>query len=175
MTAPRTPRAPKAKTPAVGNRAGRRAAEKRYVRSRRVYVLNFEAPDLADLEIRARSVPLGRFLQLAKLAAGLNDVDESGQGFTAEHADAFTELFEGFADALVSWNLDDRSDDEIVEVPATLDGVMSQDTDFMMTVIDAWLTAVGGVEGPLGGTSTSGVPSPAVPIPMVAPSPSPSS
>lgn len=149
------------------NRAQQRAAAGRYVRARRVYVLVFEAPDLAQLEIRARSVSVGKFLKLVKLAARL---DRDAASLSAEDAEAIEGLFTGFAEALISWNIDDP--DTEAPVPATYDGVMAQDTDFMMVVIDAWLTAVGGVDAPLGATSTSGPRSLEASIPMVDPSPS---
>ena len=47
------------------NRAQRRA----YVRRAKTYKLMFEDDDMAVLEVRARSVPLGTFMDLVDLAS----------------------------------------------------------------------------------------------------------
>lgn len=163
-----TARAPKTK------REAERAGAGRFVRSRKVYVLTFDDPALAGLEVRARSVPLGRFLQLVGMAASLDAMAEGE--FTSEDAAAIEGLFTGFADALVSWNLDERLDDETIPVPTTAEGVMAQDVDFMLDMITAWLQAIGAVDVPLGDGSNGGKPFLEAGIPMQAPtSPSPSS
>jgi hypothetical protein len=147
------------------SRSKARAAAGRVVRSRKVYVLKFDDPDNEGVVIRARSVPLGRFLSLLKLAAAIDDPSTVG----GESALAITGLFEGFAEALVEWNLDDRLEDEIVEVPATYEGMLTQDTDFMLQVVMTWMEVIGDVDGPLGPASSSGKPSLEAGIPMQAP------
>lgn len=153
------------------NRAQQRAAARGYVHKRRVYVLGFEDPALADLEVKARSVSLGRFLSLLKLAASLDKFDDGALTLTDTDIDAIRGLFDGFGDALVSWTLLDPDTEQ--PVPANRDGLMGLDADFAMVLIDAWMTAVGGVDAPLGGRSTSGAPSPEASIPMADPSPNP--
>lgn len=153
------------------SRSKSRAAAKRFVRPRKTYVLRFDDPDLEGLEIRAASVSLGKFLELLKLASVLDGDDT----MDAAAAEAIGGLFTGFADALISWNLDERHDDEIVEVPATLEGVLAQDTDFMLQVIMAWLDVMGDVDVPLDRTSNGGKPSAAPPLPVAVLSPNPAS
>jgi hypothetical protein len=150
------------------NRAQLRAAERRVVRNRKVYVLTFEDPDLAGIEIRARSVSLGRYLELIKLAAVIDDPTKMGE----EGALAIEGLFHGFAEALVEWNIDDEAEQPI---PATLEGILAEDVDFMLQVIQVWMEVIGDVSGPLGSTSNGGKPSLEAGIPMqVATSPNPS-
>jgi len=134
-----------------------------YRRSPKAYRLKFEDPDLAGLEVTARSLPLGDFLKVAELAgtgAG-NGMKSAGQ------------LFAAFASALVEWNLED---DDGQPVPATLEGVHSQELDFMMTVVMAWIQAMSAVDTPLPGGSPNGVPSALAPsLPMEPRSPNPPS
>lgn len=144
-------------------RAAERAAAKRYTRKRKTYVLRFDDPELEDLEVRARSVSFGRFLDLLKLAAVLDD-DAAVDGEAVAAAEG---LFSGFAEALESWNLDDEDG---TEVPATLDGLRSQDADFVMPMVMSWLDAVGAVDAPLGNGSNGGKRSLEAGIPMQAPS-----
>lgn len=106
-----------------------------YVRERRVYRLAFADDDMNGLEVRARSVPLGQFFHLAKLLS---------KGLTLGDVDQVSELFSGFADALVDWNLENEDG----PVPATLDGLYAQDIDFVLPVIEAWIDAVGGGPNP---------------------------
>ena len=155
-----------AKKPPTTKRGQERAAANRFVRSRKVYVLTFDDPDLEGLEVRARSLPLGRFLQMLAMYTAL---EQSVDEFSADELTAIQGLFEGFASALVSWNLDERTDDEIVAVPATLAGVMDQDTDFMLQLISAWMEAMGAVDVPLGPGSSGGDSALEASLPMAAP------
>lgn len=156
-----------------GNRASQRAAAKPFVRARRVFTIDFEDEALAGLEVKARSVSIGQFLNMMKMAASL-DAARTSKDFTDEDVANMEALFGVFAEAIVSWNLHDPGDDggPPVPVPTTYDAVMGQDPDLIFQLVEGWMTAVGGVAAPLGATSSSGVPSPAVPIPMVDPSPS---
>jgi hypothetical protein len=157
-----------------GNRAQQRAAVKPFVRAHRVFTIDFDADDLAGFEVKARSVSIGQFLHLMKLATSL-DPARTTKDFSDEDMAAVETMFTLFADALVSWNLHapDPDGGPPIPVPATYEALMAQDPDLMFHLIDGWMTAVGGVAAPLGATSSAGAPSPAVPIPMVAPSPSP--
>lgn len=153
------------------NRAQQRAATQGYIHKRRIYALDFDDPALAGLVVKARSVSLGRFIALIKLAVSLERLDDGALTLTAADADAIEGLFTGLGDALVSWTLLDPDTEQ--PVPATRDGLMDQDADFAMMLVDAWMTAIGGVAAPLGGSSTSGPPSPVASIPMVERSPNP--
>jgi hypothetical protein len=115
--------------------------------------------------VRAKSVPLGKFLDLTKLA--------ELQGGTAgpEEMDQLRELFSGFADALLSWNLEDETTGE--PVPATLDGLLAQEFDFVLQIVMAWLDAISGVAAPLAKPSPAGATTLEASLPMAPLSPSP--
>jgi hypothetical protein len=153
------------------NRQQRRA----YVRQAKTYKLSFEDDDMDGLEVRAKSLPLGTFMDLIDLAA-VFDGREAETTFSAEDAKAVRQLFEGFSEALVSWNLEapPPGDPEgpTVPVPATLAGLYSQDFPFVLQVINSWMSAVASVPGPLGRPSPAGSPSLEASMPMDVPSPS---
>jgi len=133
-----------------------------YKRKSLQYRLVFDDPEMEGLEVVTKSVSSGRLMGLMKLA------DLAGQAgkkreFTANDARAVESLFEGFASALVSWNLEDEKDEP---VPATLEGVKDQDFDFVLSIIMAWIEAVAGVSADLGKDSRSGGTFPEAPIPM---------
>lgn len=111
--------------------------------------------ELHGVEVRTRSVPLGTYLELSKLA---RVADAGGD----EAIGALEALIGQFADvALKGWNLED--DDG--EVPASAAGLRSLDMRYAMAIITAWLAASGGeVPAPLERTSPAGAPS-EVPLP----------
>lgn len=118
-----------------------------YVRQRKVYRLRFADEDMAGLVVQARSAPVGQFLGLAKLA------ELKGGDFKSEDAAKIDELFRGFAACLVDWNLEDEDG---TPVPATLEGIYTQETDFVLQIIFAWIEAIAGVSVPLGPRSSDG-------------------
>lgn len=125
----------------------------------RVFVLNFEDDDYAGLVVRARSVKLGSFLEVASLA----QINPST--VKPEDVQKFTALFREFAKALVEWNL---TEEDGTAVPATFEGVTSLDVDFVMPIIQAWMAGIAGVSSPLGQPSSNGEQSEAPPLPMAA-------
>jgi hypothetical protein len=154
------------------NREQRRAGG--FVRERKVYKLTFRDHELEGLVVRARSVPLGVFLDLMELAssAGLDTIEELDWSNLPEGAaDAIRRLLEEFGRALVEWNLEDENG----PVPATFEGLAGQDLDLAMEIIEAWMTAIAGVAGPLGQSSPDGKPSLAGSLPMEPLSESPAS
>lgn len=128
-----------------------------YVRERKVYRLRFVDDDMAGLVVEAHSTNLGAFLDVAEWV----DIDPTST--SPEDLRKLASLFETFADALVSWNLEEPAG---VPVPATLEGLRSQDVDFCLAIIRAWFEAVGGVPGPLGARSSAGELSLEASIPM---------
>lgn len=133
-----------------------------YVRSPKIYKLVFADPEMDGLEVRARSVDVGSFVTITKLASF---VDSAGD-VSPEKLEKVGELFERFAEVLVDWNLEERLDDVIRPVPATKDGLFSQDLDFVLLVIRAWMDAVADVPGPLDQRSPGGSLSLEVSLPM---------
>lgn len=123
-----------------------------YRKERTLYKLVF--PDHDGLTVRARSVELGKFLAMTELA----EKDDTA---------SIRAMIECFAEALHDWNLETEEGEP---VPATLEGVLGQELDFVLTIIDVWMDAIGGVDpalkAPLNGGPTSLVAS----LPMDVPS-----
>ena len=119
--------------------------------------------ELAGLEIRARGVPTGTLLDLMDLAAVLEGKDAADVELDPEQMRAMRELFAGFSKALVSWNIED---DDGTAVPATLEGLLGQDFQMVMTIVMTWLDVIGGIAAPLDHLSTGGRPSPVELPPM---------
>ena len=129
---------------------------------RKVYSIDFEnSGELSGLEVKARSVPVGQFLDLTALAASERDA------ITRADVERMASLFAGFAGALVEWNL--TNDGE--PVPPTLEGIRSQEASFMLEVVFTWLAIIGDVMPPLGKPFNSGETSQAPPLPMEVQSP----
>lgn len=122
-----------------------------YKRGGTKYRLVFEDDAFAGLEVVARSIPLGAYLEL---------MDVFDDGLTKENTDT---LFGAFTKVLVSWNIEDDDDQP---VPTTVEGLYSLDLNEARVIIEAWRDAVTGVTGPLGSSSTGGEPSPVASIPM---------
>ena len=135
-----------------------------YVRKRRVYRLRFEDEELDGLVVKVRSASVGRLLEFMRFLAGLSDDD-----LIADDVEKFAGLFESFAEVLEEWNLEDEDGRP---VPATLEGVRTQDADFVMDIMRVWFQAVTQPPGPLPATSSAGGPSAAPPLPMEPLSPS---
>jgi hypothetical protein len=87
------------------------------------YKLNFSATEHEGLEVTVRRMPVSVLLDVA-----------AGMG-APNNADALRHLYATLAFALESWNVED---DEGQPVPADLDGVVSQDPEFMSVIIQAW-------------------------------------
>lgn len=133
-----------------------------YKRQTTTYKLQFTGTEYAGLEVEARSISAGRLLKLIRLAE-LATAGAERRGLTQDDMTAIDGLFTGFAGALIRWNLEDEDG---TPVPTTVDGVKSQDFEFIMAVIGAWIEAVAGVPADLGKDSTSGVTFPEHLIPM---------
>ena len=110
------------------------------------YHLTFdESTGHEGLEVTMRSISTANLLLIQKL----------GSGFSAAKLDpeAFEKLVEILSDSMIEWNVEDDGDQP---VPTTVEGILSQDPDLIMTIISIWTTAAGGIKAPLGGGSTSG-------------------
>lgn len=119
---------------------------------RKVYVLDWpEGHELHGLEVKAASLPLGTFMDEFGGAQGL--VGRDPKTLTAAERARGWSVVTTFAGVLRSWNLEDDDDQPI---PADLDGLKTQELGFAMSIIEAYMDAVGGVTGPLADSSTSG-------------------
>jgi hypothetical protein len=132
---------------------------------KKLYRLTFaDDTDMAGLQVTMTSVSMGTLLWLQEMSENGAEV--------AQDAAAFRKVVEVFVGAMLSWNLEDDDD---TPVPVTVDGVLAQDPDFMMSIIAAWTKAISGVTDPLDARSTSGQRSLEASIPMETLSPSPPS
>lgn len=112
----------------------------------KVYKLVFADPEMDGLTVRMRSPRIGELRELLALA----QFDPKNP--QPEDARNAGRLFEVFADALISWNVED---DQGAPVPADLAGVSTQDADFIQQIVREWL-AVFKVSAPLGNGSSAG-------------------
>lgn len=117
-----------------------------YRRPARVFRLRFE--DEPELEVMARSVPVGELLDIMKLADKMTGAPDEK---------SVKELFGWFAKRVIGWNLENEDG---TPVPATLEGVLGQDFDFALKLVMAWVQAVSSVQVPLATTSAGSTASP---------------
>lgn len=131
-----------------------------FVRSRIFKITWDEGTDLAGLEIRARAVSMGQFLEFQEYADKIDDGD----------TDAIKQIMAMFAGVLVSWNLETQDDEDAppVPVPPTLESLYAQDLEFALAVILKWMDVAAGVTDDLGKESTSTERFPEGSIPMEA-------
>jgi hypothetical protein len=134
-----------------------------YQRTPKVYKLVFTDPEYDGLIVRVRSIKIGELRELLGLASAV----AGGQVDLAD-ASKVDRLFGVFADALLDWNLED---DQGRPVPANLEGVSTQDADFISEIVREWMK-VFQVAGPLGNGSSDGAKSLEASLPMEARSPS---
>ena len=134
-----------------------------YTPKRRVFRLLFEDEEYDGLVVKVRSTSVGRLLEFMGFLA--MDTDE----LTPADVEKITGLFEAFAEVLVEWNVQEEDGQA---VPATLDGVRTQDAPFVMAIMRVWFQAVTTAPAPLPATSSDGAPSAVPPLPMEPLSPS---
>lgn len=103
-----------------------------YKKERKGYKLKFE--DYEGLEVTVGSLSIDKLLSLTELASNL-DSDDAG-------IEQSRELIKVFADALVSWNL---GTEDGKAVPATYEGVLTQEFDFILEIIMAWMNQMASV------------------------------
>lgn len=127
---------------------------------RRTYLLDFAGTELDGLEVRTRSVPLGKFLEMGELAELVEDTEVIS---AAHQRQATTGMLDLFVSALVSWNL---QDDDGEDVPTTSAGMASLDPKHVTMMITAWQTAIADVPAPLNQPSTVGERSVEASLPM---------
>jgi hypothetical protein len=95
------------------------------------YKLSFEDEKLRGLEVIVKALPLRDFLEIQRLTV------ESGDD-AAKQFEQNKSVYMKFADAIVSWNLEDDNG----PVPATFEGVIDQESSFVAILIKGWLEAM---------------------------------
>lgn len=133
----------------------------KYRAQRKIYTLQFEDPELKDLEVRVKSVSMGKLLDVADQAQELKD----GAGLSVAR-----ELFTLFISRMVSWNLqhepEDEAEEEFADTPMTVEGLLLHDPDLVLDIVLSWFDAMVSISGPLEKSSTSGPQYPEASIPM---------
>lgn len=145
-----------------------------YRKKAKTYHLTWaEDNELHGLEVSLKGLTVAKILSLGSSASAVTtDAKGALTGGTAEAED----MFETFASSLVRWNLEDE---EGIPVPATFDGVKSQDFDFILDLIITWMEAVAGTgrdkggDSPLSESSDSGLAALEASLQMATSSPSP--
>jgi hypothetical protein len=121
-----------------------------YVPKRTLYKLDFSQTEHAGLEVVTRSASMAGLLDILTLAEAVENAGATANAGQKE----VDRLFSLFDQVLVEWNVETEAGEP---VPATKDGLLSQDPDFVMTVITAWAQAMTKAPPPLpkpsGGTS----------------------
>lgn len=121
---------------------------------RTLYRLDFDGTDLEGLEVDARGSSLEEVLTLMENADELGDLKELDENADAkEIAAKMRELVAPFGRKLVHWNLL-TDDDE--PVPASVDGLLTQELGFVIRLITAYSAAMQQAPPPLPGGSASG-------------------
>lgn len=128
---------------------------------RTIYRLEFDGDEFNGLVVRVRALTFNEWLEERDILAmrWVYDTELTDEERDRK-ADALHSLF---ADHLVDWNL--CSDGE--PVPATLEGLRSQEALFIGQIISAWRNnALGVISRPLEQPSSSGDPLEELQIPM---------
>jgi len=116
-----------------------------YVWRGKTYRLISADDELEGLEVVARSASVGAYRRIADLATR-----EFSQPPTEEDLAEIDNLFDEFAAVLVSWNLETEDGEGTrTSVPATLQGLHSQDLTLIRQIIFSWMEAVAGISSPL--------------------------
>lgn len=118
----------------------------------RTYTLTFADDELTGLEINARGVSAADYLAFSEMASGLSDKPSTSEE-TAAAVKATDTIFRLLGSKLISWNVED---DHGNPVPASYEGLKSQDVMFVQQVVTSWMQAIGGVTPPLQNGSNSG-------------------
>jgi len=115
--------------------------------------LVFDDERYAGLVVRARSMSIGDYLEFQALSARAEETVSGSR-----------EMLSVFADRIVSWNIADPETGS--PVPATLDGLLTLEPNFVLDMIRAWRAAMTGVTKDQGKGSGSGETSPELSVPM---------
>lgn len=113
-----------------------------FKRKRKVYKLDFSGTEYDGLEVRVSSLTTGEYLELITIAG---PTEEGGS-----EAGAMVRLF---AKHLISWNLEDEDGEP---VPATYEGVKSNDFTMNSAIVNAWTSALADVPADTEKKSRSG-------------------
>lgn len=121
---------------------------------RTLYKLDFSGTELEGLEATARGASMGELLEILEAADGIDALKELDEiQDVAKIAEQLRQMVAPFARKLHAWNLL-TDDDE--PVPASADGLLTQELDFVVAIITAYGKAMTQVPPPLPAGSASG-------------------
>ncbi len=126
-----------------------------YVAQKTLYRLKFADPAYAGLEVTTSVGSMDTFVRVAKLA-GIKrprDHEPSADARSLGAMDMLDDAYTAFSSVLVSWNLETEDG---VPVPATKEGLYSQELLFIKAILKAWTDVVGSIDAPLSQTSSAG-------------------
>jgi hypothetical protein len=149
-----------------------------YRKKPKTYTLTWaEDHEYHGLEVSLKGLTVAKMLDIGRSASA---VTTDAQGTLTEGTDETRDMFETFASCLVRWNLETEDGEP---VPATFDGVTTQEFPFILDLVVTWMEAVAGTGGsnskggdsPLSETSSSGLAALEASLRMDPLSPSPAS
>jgi hypothetical protein len=132
------------------NREQRRDAQRQlggFKPERTLYRLNFEDPQYQGLVVEMTGLKVGLFMEVAELG------DFDAARLKRAGASKVLRVFDIVAGGLHQWNV---IDDAGEPVPASLDGIKTQEFPFILMLLEQWMAAVGSVPGPLEQPSAAG-------------------
>lgn len=150
-----------------------------YRKKAKTYNLNW-APghELHGLEVSLRGLTVAKVFAIGNSASAFTT---DAKGALTTGSDATEDMFQTFAGCLQRWNLEDEDG---TPIPATMEGIATQDFEFILELIVTWMEAVSSVTGnkageggeggdsPLPASSDSGLAALEASLPMEALSPS---
>jgi hypothetical protein len=102
-----------------------------FKRKKKIYKLDFEGTEYDGLEVKVGGLTTGEFLELIGLSApGTEESNETEK------------MMQFFSAHLVSWNLEDENDEP---VPATFDGVKTNELAMNQFIVSSWISALADV------------------------------
>lgn len=122
----------------------------------KIYHLKFADEEMAGLVASVRSTSMGNILRVAEM----DEMDPTH--LSKEDLSRLREIFDIFSKCLLAWN----AEEDGVPVPTTTEGLLSQDPEFVMSVIKAWTRAMTVPDAPLAKPSNDGEQFPEASIPM---------
>lgn len=121
-----------------------------YVHKKKTFLLKFADGEMEGLEVKVQAIPLGKLLEFEELAA------KPGR-------EGWREMLTTLTGAIQSWNVEEEDG---TPVAADVDGLLAQETDLVLAIIQAWQGGMTTVPAPLPEGSGSSEISLASQIPM---------
>lgn len=147
-----------------------------YTRKKTVKISFAEGHEFAGLEVRLKTVGIGKLLKLLPMIDKLDTVADIAESATPEQVEEVEKALLAISKIFDSWNIEDEQPDGTkVPVPCTYDELLEIDLRLVVCVLQKWGEHLSGVPAPLDEPSPSGEPSLEASIPMEVSSPSPPS